>query len=116
MFYCVALRCTLRVRVCILRQAASRRQKTQQKYRGTASDFPTCTEECAQGCRLRSRVDGAEGVRWDGAGQGRRYVPQKRIAEKRGEMMARARLEAVGLLSLVPNVDEPPPEPDEGEA
>lgn len=116
-FYCVALSCVLRAGCCVVRQAVSRAQRTHQGSRGQASDYPSCTERCAQGRGVREAVGGD--VTWRGSGPGGRFD-----GGRRGGMLAmlagRERLRLVGLLDPVPTCDAAPqpvepPEPDDVE-
>jgi hypothetical protein len=103
---CRALHAIVPARVCLLRQAVSRRQRTQDTCRGQGSMFPSCTDKCEQGAAIRAAVPGADRVRWRGAGPGGRFDRGRDRAA--GQMAARRRLELVGLLDLPPSIDAPP--------
>lgn len=101
-FHCDALACTLRVRVCLVRQAISRRQRTADTWRGQAATFPTCTATCIQGAEIRRAAGGAS-VAWRGAGAGGRSTRER--SGRWHQAAARRRLQLVGLLDPVPTID-----------
>jgi hypothetical protein len=106
-FRCAVLHAILPVRVCLLRQAVSARQRTHDTWRGQGSDFPSCTERCALGAKVRRSVAGADSVTWKGSGQNRRVAlasPRHRMEQ----LVAMRRLAVVGLLEIPPCLDEPP--------
>jgi hypothetical protein len=100
---CRALHAIVAARVCLLRQAVSRRQRTQDTCRGQGSMFPSCTDKCEQGAAIRASVPGADRVRWRGAGPGGRFDRGRGHAQD--QMAARRRLELVGLLDEVSSID-----------
>jgi hypothetical protein len=117
-FHCSTLHATVRARVCIVRQLRSEEQVTRDTWRGQGSDYPSCTQRCAQGCAIRAAL-GGELLRADvrgplrgsrGFGLRRRERPD--LSE---QVVARARLRVVGLLEIPPSLDEPPPDQVEGE-
>lgn len=110
---CAALHCTLPARVCLARQAVSRRQRTCDVWRGQGSDFPSC-RRCSQGAALEESL-GAAGVAWRGCGAGGRTMPLRTRHDCDAQERARERLELVGALEPVPSVDEPPEEEAEDE-
>ncbi|ACG73241.1 hypothetical protein AnaeK_2013 [Anaeromyxobacter sp. K] len=110
-FRCLALSATLSVRVCVLRQAVVRRQRTLQTSRGQGTSFPTC-DGCLQGAALRAALPGGAELRWRGSGPGGRFA-RGRQSGGREQQAARRRLARVGLLELAPTIDDPPPELDE---
>lgn len=115
-FACHVLHAIVPVRCCLVRQATIRRQRTKDTWRGQGTIFPSC-DGCTQGAAIRAAVGVL--VTWRGRGPGGRF-DRGRDPARRGiaaQRAARARLRVVGLLDIVPCLDEPPPgEPDEGEA
>jgi hypothetical protein len=109
-FRCVVLRCVLPARVCLVRQAVSRRQRTTQGSRGQGGSFPLCTERCPLGALIRAIVPGAAAITWRGCGPGGRF---DRAADDLAQQeAARSRLRIVGLLDVVPCLDDLPPDAD----
>jgi hypothetical protein len=114
-FRCDVLHAVVSVRCCLKRQRVSRRQRTRDTHRGQCSDFPSCTDRCAQGVAIRRDTPGANRVRWRGAGQDGRMLPGQSPRTKGLQVEARRRLELAGLLAVPPCIDAPPLEPDEDE-
>jgi hypothetical protein len=106
---CAALKCTVPARVCVVRQLASEVQRTQDRHRGEASDYPRCvTERCAQGRGIREALDPCAQVAWRGTGLGGRVRRERPRGERAAQDAARERQARVGLLEQVRMLDVDP--------
>jgi hypothetical protein len=105
-FHCFTLAAEVEACRCVARQRASEVQKTQDSWRGQASEHPSCvTERCAQGRAVREALDPSVTVTFKGTGPGGRFTPARRDVESLAR--AKARQRAQGLLEEASTIDGP---------
>jgi len=88
-----------------MRQQVTEAQRTQDRWRGTGSQYPACcTLRCDQGRSIRGQLDPLVQLRWTGVGPGKLFLRDRQMGSS--QRVARDRLARSGLLDDVPTIDQ----------